>query len=97
MVNIGGLILLINIIFSILGMYLFADIMPNSELNEYANFSSFESSFLTLIKIVTGEKWPLLLEAISKSPTTIYQCKYNPTYEDYFMNNSKKLIKFKIL
>jgi hypothetical protein len=28
-VNIGGLLLLINLIFSILGMYLFADVMPN--------------------------------------------------------------------
>ena len=72
MVNIGGLILLINIIFSILGMYLFADIMPNGELNEYSHFRTFGTSFLTLIKIVTGEKWPLLLEAISKSPSTLY-------------------------
>jgi hypothetical protein len=28
-INIGGLLLLINLIFSILGMYLFADVMPN--------------------------------------------------------------------
>jgi len=72
MVNIGGFILLINIIFSILDMYLFADIMPNGELNEYSNFRTFGTSFLTLIKIVTGEKWPLLLEAISKQPSTLY-------------------------
>ncbi len=34
MVNIGGLLTLINIIFSILAMYLFAEIMPNGELND---------------------------------------------------------------
>jgi voltage-gated sodium channel len=33
MVNIGGLIVLINVIFSILGVYLFSDIMANGELN----------------------------------------------------------------
>jgi hypothetical protein len=32
-VNIGGLIVLINVIFSILGVYLFSDIMANGELN----------------------------------------------------------------
>ena len=38
MLNIGMLLVLINIIFSILGVYLFADVMPNGELNEYTNF-----------------------------------------------------------
>jgi hypothetical protein len=72
MVNIGGLIVLINVIFSILGVYLFSDIMPNGELNDYSNFRTFGTSFLTLIKIITGEKWPLLMEAISKPPSTLY-------------------------
>jgi hypothetical protein len=72
MVNIGGLIVLINVIFSILGVYLFSDIMPNGELNDYSNFRTFGTSFLTLIRIITGEKWPLLMEAISKPPSSIY-------------------------
>ena len=61
MFNIGALLTLINIIFAILGVYLFADIMPNGELNEYTNFRTFGSSFITLIRTVTGEKWPLLM------------------------------------
>jgi len=72
MVNIGGLIVLINVIFSILGVYLFSDIMPNGELNDYSNFRTFGTSFLTLIRIITGEKWPLLMEAISKPPSSSY-------------------------
>jgi hypothetical protein len=38
LVNIGSLLVLINLIYSILGVYLFADIKLNNELNEHANF-----------------------------------------------------------
>lgn len=65
-VNIGGLLLLINLIFSILGMYLFADVMPNGQLNDYNHFRNFRTSFLTLMRTITGEKWPSLMEALSR-------------------------------
>jgi len=87
MVNIGGLLTLINIIFSILGMYLFAEVMPNGELNDYTNFRTFGASFLTLIRIITGEKWPLLMEAVSRSHSPSYQCIMNPSYEDFHLNS----------
>jgi len=89
MFNIGALLMLINLIFSILGMYLFAEIMPNGELNDYTNFSTFGSSFLTLIRTITGEKWPLLMEAVSRSHSPSYQCVSNPTFEDFSQNNCK--------
>ena len=72
MFNIGMLLVLINLIFSILGVYLFAEVMPNNELNEYTHFRTFSSSFITLIRIVTGEKWPLLMEALSQGPSPFY-------------------------
>jgi voltage-gated sodium channel len=87
MVNIGGLLTLINIVFSILGMYLFAEVMPNGELNDYTNFRTFGASFLTLIRIITGEKWPLLMEAVSRSHSPSYQCIMNPSYEDFHLNS----------
>jgi Ion transport protein len=65
--NIGGLLALINLIFSILGMYLFADIKPNGILDEHAHFRTFGTSFLTLIRTLTGEDWPKLMESLSKS------------------------------
>jgi uncharacterized membrane protein (UPF0182 family) len=86
MANIGGLLMLINVIFSILGMYLFADIMPNGALNEHQHFRTFGTSFLTLIKIITGEKWPLLMESLSQQRNPYYQCTYNPSFEDYHLN-----------
>jgi hypothetical protein len=38
MANIGALLMLINVIFAILGVYLFADVKFNGELNNYNNF-----------------------------------------------------------
>jgi len=38
MANIGALLMLIHIIFAILSVYLFANVMPNGALNEYNNF-----------------------------------------------------------
>lgn len=55
LVNIGSLLVLINVIYSILGVYLFADIKLNDELDEHANFQSIGIAFLTLIRITTGE------------------------------------------
>jgi len=72
MINISALLTLINLVFSILGVYIFADIMPNGELNDYNNFKTITSSFITLIRIITGEKWPLLMGALSKKPSPDY-------------------------
>ena len=72
MANIGGLLILINIIFSILGMYLFAEVKLNGEINEHSHFMTFGTSFLTLIRIITGEKWPKMMEALSKSNSPSY-------------------------
>jgi hypothetical protein len=72
MLNIGMILVLINLIFSILGVYLFADVMPNNELNDYTHFRTFSTSFITLIRTVSGEKWPRLMEALSQEPSPLY-------------------------
>jgi hypothetical protein len=38
MANIGALLMLVNIIFAILSIYLFAEVKHNGELNEFSNF-----------------------------------------------------------
>ncbi len=38
MANIGGLLMLINIIFAILSVNLFSNVKLNGELNEHSNF-----------------------------------------------------------
>lgn len=64
MANIGSLLLLFIFIFSILGVYMFADVKLNGALNSDANFQNVGNAFLTLIRISTGEKWPLLMNEL---------------------------------
>lgn len=58
LVNIGSLILLIIFIYSVLGVYLFAEVKLNGELNHHANFQNVGNSLLVMIRIMTGESWP---------------------------------------
>jgi hypothetical protein len=69
MVNIGSLLLLIILIYSILGLYMFADIKLDGGVidDDHSNFQSVGSSFVTLIRILTGEHWPKLMEALSQT------------------------------
>ena len=66
MANIGALLMLVNIIFAILSVYLFAEIMPNGELNEYSNFQTFSTAIITLIRTLSGENWPKIMESLSR-------------------------------
>ena len=66
MTNIGSLLMLIILIYSILGMYLFADVKFNGVLINNENFQSVGGSFVTMIRILTGEDWPELMVALSR-------------------------------
>ena len=72
MANVGSLLALFIFIYAILGVYLFANTMFNGELNDHANFTHIGVAFLTLIRISTGGKWPLLMDALSKSYSLNY-------------------------
>jgi hypothetical protein len=69
LVNIGSLLLLLVLIYSILGVYLFAETKP-FDLNmngivEHSNFQSVGAAFITMIRVLTGEQWPKLMESLS--------------------------------
>jgi len=67
MTNIGSLLLLLVLMYSVLGVYLFSEVMPTpGVIDDHANFQSIGMAFITLIRVMTGEKWPLLMEALSK-------------------------------
>jgi hypothetical protein len=55
--NIGGLLVLFLYIFSILGVFLFSEVKLQNWLDEHANFQSFGTAFLTLLRCSTGEAW----------------------------------------
>jgi hypothetical protein len=49
---------------------------------------------MTLIRTLSGEKWPKIMEALSRNYSPSYQCVDNPTYEDYYLNKGKIIIFF---
>jgi hypothetical protein len=55
------LLLLLLYLYAILGVFLFADIKQQSALTDDANFQSFFTAFLTLIRTSTGEAWNELM------------------------------------
>lgn len=55
--NIGALLLLLLYMFSVLGVFLFAEVMLQETLDDHANFQSFGIAFLTLLRCSTGEAW----------------------------------------
>jgi hypothetical protein len=60
--NIGLLLLLIQFIYTILGVELFAYVKRQDNLTEDANFETFGSSFITLLRCATGEGWNFIMD-----------------------------------
>ena len=81
MFNVGGIMLLIVYIYSVIGINLFAEVKPNGILeNKFLGFSGFYKSFITLIRAATGENWNELMDALTKSHSADYECIQNPTF-----------------
>jgi hypothetical protein len=80
LINIVLLLSLVLFIFTIVAMQLFSKIaMPDGgALNEHANFRSFWTSMLTLIRAGTGEGWPDFVYALG---STGDGCVNDPEYD----------------
>jgi hypothetical protein len=89
--NIGGLLCLLLYLYSILGVYLFAEIKITGVLNSSLNFKSFTNAFLTLFVIATGDGWNNIMNSVLISNDITNTCISNPSYQD-FMNNKCKMI-----
>lgn len=83
MFNVGAILLLILYIYSVIGINLFANIKPNGPMHKFLNFTSFYKSFITLIRIATGENWNELMNSLSMSNSDVYTCIEDPTYDDF--------------
>ena len=55
--NVGGLLLLLLYLYSIIGVYLFAEVKRSGLLADNLNFESFSRAFITLFVISTGDAW----------------------------------------
>ena len=78
--NVGGLLILLLFIFSILGVQTFATIKHQDNLNDHANFENFGIAFLTLIRLQTGEGWNNVMEDTLRKRAVNFECDENPTF-----------------
>lgn len=89
LINVGGLLFLLLYLFSILGMNLFGTVKVAEPINDHANFQTFVNSFITLIRVATGENWHYILWAMERDKSVDFFCIPSPTYQDYIENGSK--------
>ena len=60
--------MLIFFMFSIMGNFLFKNIVEADVIDEYKNFHNFSNSFLLLIALTTGEDWNKVMFDCSRQP-----------------------------
>ena len=56
-------------------------------MHKFFGFTTFWTSFITLIQIASGENYNLMLNSLSKENSSIYQCIDDPNYEDFVAAN----------
>merc|ERR1711871_447321 len=66
--NIGLLLLLLYLIYAIMAVQLFAKVQFQEDLNEHANFQTFSTAMLTLIRASTGENWNGIMYDLARRP-----------------------------
>ena len=87
--NVGSLLLLLLLLYSILGMFLFSEVRDQTSLVYPANFSTIGWSFQTLVRCSTGEAWNNIMWDAARQKSLLFDCVENQTYEDYISNGSK--------
>lgn len=81
--NIGALLLLVIFIYTIVGMMVFGNVMHTGAMNDWINFETFPSGFITLFIVATGDSWSSIMVSFAHSYAPDYQCLEASTFEDY--------------
>lgn len=89
LVNIGGLLLLLIYLYSIIGMVLFGEIMHNGVITDNLNFETFTNSFCVLWAVATGDGWSDIMNSSLRKKSLYLDCLEDPSYEDYVANGYK--------
>jgi hypothetical protein len=68
--NVGALLGLSFFIFTAIGVQLFAKVgwVEGGSMDEHANFASFPTALLTLLRMATGEAWPDMMYDLKDGP-----------------------------
>lgn len=83
MTNIGALLILFTYIYSIVGMMFFGEVKRTGNMNDYINFETFTSAFITLLTVSTGDNWHATMESFAKTRSPSYDCINDPDFYDY--------------
>lgn len=67
LLNVGGLLFIMLYIYSVLGVFIFAEVKVegNGPMSKNLSFQTFYMAFLVLIRMASGEAWHDLLTAVS--------------------------------
>jgi hypothetical protein len=60
-INAFALLSLVYFIFSVLGVFFFKDITSGSQIDGYMNYSNFTMSLMMMLRLSTGEDWPMVM------------------------------------
>ena len=82
-INIGGLLLLIVFVYAVIGMNLFGYLRPQTNIDRDANFNTFGISFMTLLRMSTGENWNDLMTDCARHLNPSFVCFEVDDYESY--------------
>lgn len=53
----GGLLMLVLYMYSIIGMIFFGEVRRTGKMNDYINFENFTGAVTTLFIVATGDSW----------------------------------------
>lgn len=84
--NIGGLLVLMLYVYSILGVSLFSTVKLQNALTVHANFQSFGIAFMTLLRISTGEAWNEIMNDCMRQESVSFDCTIDPQWDDITAN-----------
>ena len=82
--SLGLLLIIMFFMFAVIGRSFFglAPINePMVELNEHVNFRDFGTSFLLLLRCLTGEAWHMIMFDYAREYSPSFQCREDETYE----------------
>ena len=88
----GLLLMILFFMFAIIGRSTFGLTKigePNQELNEHVNFRDFSTSFLLLMRCLTGESWHMIMFDLARTYDINYQCREGDTYELVMENDGE--------
>ena len=68
LMNVGGLLFLLLFIYAVMGVSIFGRVVHHAELTEDANFDTWPMAMLTLVRMLTGEEWHLVMDACRVQP-----------------------------